>query len=124
MSSITVRLDFPPVELTPNFRTKKRGWVDAVKRSYRYTCYIDARNARDCKTTYPLRAPLKGHATFYVTRGTGPDPDNALASLKSGIDGIADAGVIGNDRDVSWSSEVVRKALKREVVVTISEVLQ
>lgn len=121
MSAITIRLDFPPKELMPNFRTKVPGYVRSVKNRYRYACKVDTLNARDCKTAYPLVGPLVGHAVFTVLRGRGPDTDNALASIKAAIDGVADAGVIANDRDiVSWSAEVV-KGLKREVVLTISE---
>lgn len=121
MSAITIRLDFPPEQLMPNFRTTKAGWVRAVRSKYRNDCRLLARNSKDCKTAYPLVGPLVGHAVFTVLRGRGPDTDNALASIKAAIDGVADAGVIANDRDiVSWSAEVV-KGLKREVVLTISE---
>lgn len=122
MSAITIRLDWPYEQLWPNYKFKKNiHGIAAAKRQYRHDCRYLALNARDCKTAYPLTGPLVGHALFTVTRGRGPDVDNALAALKAGIDGVADAGVIANDRDiVSWSAEVV-KGLKREVVVTLSE---
>lgn len=121
MRSITIHLDFPPKELHPNFRTTKPAWVRAVRSKYRDDCRLLARASRDNRTEYPLKGPLEASAVFYVTRGRGPDVDNALASFKSGLDGVADAGVIANDRDiVSWSTEVV-KGMKREVVLTLRE---
>lgn len=121
MSAITIRLDFPPKELAPNFRTTKPGWVRAIKTKYRDDCRLLTLNARDCKTVYPLTGPLEGSAVFYVTRGRGPDTDNALASLKACIDGIADAGVIANDRDIVVWSVRVEKGVKRCVDVVIRE---
>lgn len=121
MSAITIRLDFPPEQLMPNFRTEKKGWVRAIKTKYRDDCRLLARNAKDCKTVYPLTGPLEASATFYVTRGKGPDVDNALASLKAGIDGIADAGVIANDKDIVVWTARVEKGVKRCVDVLIRE---
>lgn len=77
--------------------------------------------ARDTRTEYPLRAPVEGHLEFRTTALRGYDADNLIAWMKSGIDGVADAGVIANDRDiVSWSVEV-RKHVSREVIVTLRE---
>lgn len=121
MSAITIRLDWPYAELSPNYRGFWRKVAEA-KRIYRQACYVLARNAKDCKTAYPLTAPITAHVVFYIQKGRGPDVDNALASLKSGVDGIQDAGVIANDRDiVSWTAEVT-KGDRREVVLMLSEV--
>lgn len=122
MSAITIRLDWPYEELWPNYRNRKNfHGIAAAKRQYRQDSRYLAQVAKDCKTDYPLTGPLTAHATFYITKGRGPDVDNALASLKAGIDGVADAGVIANDRDIAlWSAEVV-KGMKREVVLTLKE---
>ena len=120
MSAITIRLDWPYEELSPNYRGHWRKVANA-KHVYRTACKVLARSAMDCKTTYPLTPPMDGHLEFITTAMRGYDRDNLIAWMKSGIDGVADAGVIANDRDiVSWSTEVV-KGIKREVVLTLRE---
>ena len=120
MSAITIRLAWPPEELDPNKRPNRWAKADAT-RSYRYASKIDARKAMDCKTEYPLKAPVEALVTFYVTRGRGPDNDNASAMLKAGWDGICDAGILANDRDIVSLQVFVEKGLRREVVVILSE---
>ena len=121
MSAITIRLDWPPRELSPNFRAKHWSIPARAKREYRKACWADARKAKDFSTTYPLTGPLEAHVTFLTNTEQRMDLDNLIASLKAGLDGVADAGVIDNDKDiVSWSSEVV-KCLRREVLLFIKE---
>lgn len=45
-------------------------------------------------------------AVFFVKdkRGTIADADGRISSLKATMDGIADAGVIANDRGFEWKS--------------------
>jgi Holliday junction resolvase RusA-like endonuclease len=38
---------------------------------------------------------------WYAKTATHPDPDNALAMLKPYFDGLADAGVLANDRNLA-----------------------
>ena len=121
MSAITIRLAWPPRELSPNFRSKSWYAKAAAARMYRQACYVDARAAKDCKTEYPLKAPVEALVMFYVTRGRGPDNDNASAMLKAGWDGICDAGILVNDRDIASLQVFVEKGLRREVVVILKE---
>ena len=122
MSAITITLDYPPRELSPNYRPKYRQEVYPIKRAYRLACKVDALNARDCKTEYPLKGPIEAHAVFVVNKGPMPDGDNCLASLKAGIDGVCDAGILKNDRDIaSWSVSVV-KGPKRHVSLLLREI--
>ena len=122
MSAITIRLAWPYKELSPNYSNKKNiHGIAAAKRQYRWDCHVDARGARDCRTEYPLKAPVEATAIFVVPKGPMPDGDNALASIKIAIDGIADAGILANDRDiVSWQVSVER-GVKREVVILLRE---
>src|SRR5688572_9452789 len=100
--SIEIRLDWPPPELKPYSRIHWAA-LAAAKREYRRECRLLARNAMDTRTAYPLSAPVEALVVFTVPKGGMPDTDNALASIKAGIDGICDAGVLANDRDIaSW----------------------
>jgi Holliday junction resolvase RusA-like endonuclease len=121
--SIALTLSFPPRELSPNYRSRHWTQVARAKKAYRTECMVDARNARDCRTEYPLRAPVEAHVVFVVgARDRLPDVDNCLASLKAGIDGVCDAGVITDDRDIaSWHVSVAR-GHKREVSLLLREV--
>lgn len=121
MSAITIRLDWPYEELSPNYHGGNWRKVARYKHVYRVACKVLALSARDGRTEYPLKAPVLGHLTFVTTAMRGYDRDNLIAWMKSGIDGVADAGVIDDDKDiVSWSVEVV-KGLRREVKLMISE---
>jgi Holliday junction resolvase RusA-like endonuclease len=119
MSAITIRLAWPPDALKPNARPNRWEKAAAV-RTYRMASKSWARDARDCRTEYPLKGPIDGLAVFSVPKGNMPDSDNALSSIKAAIDGIADAGVIVNDRDIQWQVSVER-GVKREVVVILKE---
>lgn len=121
MSAITIRLDWPYKELWPNFRTREQYIVREARRIYRKTCFADARIAKDGRTEYPLMGPVEAHAVFYITKGRGPDVDNCVAAAKAAVDGVADAGVIANDKDiVSWTAEV-KKGNRRELVLMLRE---
>lgn len=120
MSAITIRLDWPYEELSPNYRGHWRKVANA-KHVYRTACKVLARAAMDCKTQYPLQGPIEGHLLYITTAMRGYDTDNLIAWIKAGVDGIADAGIVANDKDiVSWSAEVV-KGNRREVVMTLKE---
>lgn len=121
MSAITIRLDWPYEELSPNYRGHWRKVANA-KHVYRHACKVLARAAMDCKTEYPLQAPLRGHLQYVTTAMRGYDSDNLVAWMKAGVDGVADAGIVVNDRDIKdWTTDVV-KGPSRCVVMTLSEV--
>ena len=120
MNAITIRLDWPYDELSPNYRGNWRK-VARYKHVYRVACKVLALSARDGKTTYPLQAPVIGHLQFITTAMRGYDRDNFVAWMKSGIDGVADAGIVENDRDIKdWTTDVVKGA-SRGVVMTLTE---
>lgn len=121
MSAITIRLAWPPKELSPNYRAKHWSGPAAARAAYRWECRVDARNARDCRTEYPLKAPVEATVVFSVPKGNMPDVDNALASIKSGVDGICDAGILANDRDIASWQVSVERGVKREVVLILKE---
>ena len=49
--------------------------------------------------------------TFYFPTGHQRDPDNCLAAMKPGFDGLQDSGLLANDRDLTHMP-VVRKVDK------------
>lgn len=98
---ILVTLPLPPRALSPNGRAhwatvrkhkaaqKKSAWTQAFLAIRAYYGSLAPRWDRArVRTTYYVRDK----------RGMKRDADNALASLKAAFDGIAEAGVVENDR--------------------------
>lgn len=83
---MTIKLPWPPQELSPNARvhwaTKAR-----VAKKYRADCAVLVRLAR--KLPPPIPVPIL--VTFYPPSRRKMDRDNLIASFKSAQDGIADA---------------------------------
>lgn len=64
------------------------------------------------------------HATFYRHRPNDrlADGDGLIAWLKASCDGLADAGVVANDRGLTWlapSQVLGKEAVESKVVLTI-----
>jgi crossover junction endodeoxyribonuclease RusA len=79
----------PPAALSPNGRTFWATKAKAVKQA-RSDAYYAARNAN--AEMWEPTPPLVIHAVIaWPRKGTRRDDDNAKASLKAYIDGIADA---------------------------------
>jgi crossover junction endodeoxyribonuclease RusA len=94
--NFTVKMPWPQKELSPNWRghwTK----LGKTKAAYRQACYVTAKSDGVTKT-----AAKAAHLTitFYPPDKRGRDLDNMLASIKSGLDGLADA--MGMD-DRHWT---------------------
>ncbi|WP_257556448.1 hypothetical protein [Sphingobium sp. CFD-2] len=91
--SNSVRLPWPPKELSPNSRAHWRT-VNKAKKSMRTSAHILALEAK-------LRAPADGdiviHLTMHPPVRRGHDRDNSLARCKALLDGVADALRV-NDR--------------------------
>lgn len=104
---MTITLPLPPKALSPNARVHWAAKARAV-RGYRARAMVMARRAG--------RPHGWGEATvritWYAKTRTHPDPDNALASLKAGIDGITEAGVLADDRALRY--EPIAFAVDRE----------
>lgn len=96
MSNV-VRLPWPPSQLSPNARTDRRA-VSGVRRKYRETCGWEAKLAK-------LKPGAHVALKFCPPDRKRRDLDNMLASLKSGLDGVA--GAIGQD-DSEWSLSLER----------------
>jgi len=100
-------LPWPPTALSPNVRTH---WAKKAKakKAYREACAWTAK----LHGAGPIKADrLRLTLEFVPPSRRAFDLDNALASIKSGLDGLAD--VLGVD-DSRWSL-TIRKALDGEI---------
>lgn len=118
---IAVRLPLPPEALSPNWGSwgKRRFIRSKAIKSYR------SRAADEAKVAM-LRAGMRGCFRQAVVQifawyalGRRRDKDNLIASLKSGFDGLADAGVVANDADMTYLPPVMAKGKKPSILLVI-----
>ena len=119
MTSITIILPIPARKLSPNARVH---WAEKAKltraaRKAAYFAALEALNLRKPPGWSKARLDVKA---FFKTRNF-PDPDNLTASMKSSIDGIADAGIILDDKSL-WPERPVfeKDASNPRVELTIT----
>lgn len=111
--SNTVILPWPPKELSPN---AKLHWAKKAKftKGYRHTAWALALEA---KVTCNKDEKVEMEITFYPPDKRHRDYDNMVASIKAGLDGLADALQV-NDRlfrpTFKFSDEI-----KGQVAITI-----
>ena len=94
--SITITLPLPSRKLSPNARVH---WAEKAKltRAARKVAHLAALEALNLRRPPGwLKARLEVKAFFKTNRSR--DADNFMASLKSVCDGIADSGIIANDK--------------------------
>lgn len=89
MQPLTIRLPWPNKVLSPNARAHWRQ-VARAKKSARYSAMMLTREALG-RAEKPAGSPLSVSLTFQPPDLRGRDQDNAQASLKAALDGIADA---------------------------------
>lgn len=93
----TITLPWPPRQLSPNARHAHWSTLARAKRRYRSTCAVLA-HFQGART---IDAPeLSVSLTFCPPDRRARDMDNCIASLKSGLDGLAD--ILGVD-DSRWT---------------------
>ncbi len=106
VDSITVVVPLPHAHLSPNARKHWGARSGKIKKSRENAC-LCAKEALGRHTP-----PGWEYATLEVrwySKRRCPDPDNAIAMLKSSIDGLADAGIFVNDSRLRIESvQVVR----------------
>jgi len=98
MSSITITIPIPHRALSPNARTHwatKAKKVKAARRAASVLCVATVGHG------HMLWPNAISTVVWYAKTATHPDPDNALAMLKPYFDGMADAGVLANDRNLA-----------------------
>lgn len=109
-----LELPWPPRQLSPNAR---QHWATLAKakKAYRARCAAIGRQAGG-RALVAGRERLAVHLSFFPPNRRGRDWDNLLASMKSGLDGLADAlGV--NDSRWRLSMEIVDEPVRNGVVV-------
>ena len=114
---IEISLPWPMRDLSPNVRTH---WtkLSKARATYRQACRIEAQKQGLKKID---AESLHLDITFYPPSLRQYDLDNCLASIKSGLDGIADA--CGVD-DSTWSL-TIRKSKKQiggivKIIINVS----
>jgi len=124
-ASYTFSVPLPPKACSPNSRPHWAARAKAVKgqrTAARWAAIIAL------EMTCPRWQSVTIQATFYKSsrRAKVLDVDNAIASLKGLCDGIADSGMILNDRGITWLP--IRQVLgdaaggRNEVEITITKV--
>jgi crossover junction endodeoxyribonuclease RusA len=122
MTEIVIDLPLPPRELSPNARVHPLQRAHNARRWRCMTCYV----ARGALVEAGLVAPRwkRAHVqyTWRSSRGPLPDPDNVIARCKAVLDGLVDAELLADDREVSVAARVERgKPCLIVTVVPITE---
>lgn len=111
-----VILPWPPKELSPNARNH---WAKTAKfkKSYRQICWALALEAKIRVSTTGEEPILLG-VTFFPPDRRHRDDDNMIASLKAGLDGLADALKVNDRRfKCTWEfSNEIKGQVKVEVL--------
>lgn len=99
-TALTVVLPLPHKALSPNSRGHWAVKAKAVKKAradaYAATIAVMREGGpRGFMIVPPAKANVR--ATFYKRTKAHADTDNAAASLKAYLDGMADAGIVAND---------------------------
>lgn len=98
MTSITIVFPLPDRALSPNARVHWAKKAKLAKHLRTASHYLTT--AAIAMYGYPSQPNWKQatyKARFYFQTARTRDADNAIASLKSALDGVADAGLIIND---------------------------
>jgi crossover junction endodeoxyribonuclease RusA len=115
-----VVLPWPPRELSPNHRHAHWSQLARAKKRYRAACALISRAQGAGRVEWPEMAVS---LTFVPPDKRRRDWDNLVASIKAGLDGLAD--VLGVD-DSRWTvtSRIAHGETKRggEVRVEVREV--
>jgi len=110
-------LPWPQRVLSPNARCH---WAVKARsaKAYRYECFVLAGLA---KLRVDWDGPIHLHIGFYPPSNRGRDLDNCIASIKNGLDGLADALKV-NDSRFHISAVLGLKRAGGEVIVAIGKV--
>ena len=99
--ALILTLPWPPKELSPNAR-HHWGALSRAKKAYRAACAWTAKEQGARKVEADA---LAVRITFVPPDRRARDTDNMLASIKAGLDGLAD--VLGVD-DSRWTLTIAR----------------
>jgi len=120
MTSVTITLPLPPEALKPNARPHWSRKARAAK-AYRKRAWASTLAATGAGLPERWRRASVQVVAFFPT-ARHPDPDNLIASLKAAFDGIADAGLIANDKELWPLRPVIGKdKANPRIELTISQ---
>lgn len=116
MDELVLIVPMPPRGIRPNSRYRSWRAYGATAKKYKNLCGMMALASM---SEVPEWKKASVRPTFYFKTDRGRDDDNLIASLKHAIDGIVAAGVMVNDKGLSWGKlrKVVDKKIKDEYVV-------
>ena len=120
MNSITIVIQLPPHAVKPNARSHWRVKAKAVKRYRRdaWGAVVVALKGAQA----PMWLKAKAHISAFYPTLQRPDPDNLVSSLKAVFDGLADAGIVANDRDLWPERPTISKDKNNpRIEITITE---
>ncbi len=119
MTSLTITIPLPPKEVRNNARVHWAKKARAV-RAYRMQSKLASKQAHGGK--YPLWQKAKVHITAYFPTARHLDPTNLIDALKPAFDGLQDAGVIENDKEL-WPERpvIVTRDSNPRVELTVTE---
>lgn len=123
MTSVTIIIPLPPEALKPNARAHWARKARAVK-AYRKQAWAATMAATDRRRAMtPERwAKASVRVVAFYPSARHPDPDNLIASLKAAFDGIADAGLIADDKGL-WPERpaILKDKQNPRIELTISQ---
>lgn len=100
-----VTVPIPPRGLSPNSRVHWSRKATLTKK-YRTECFLAASYAVNHGPEAMKPRPEWESATIWIfwfhRTKNRPDPDNAKATLKAAIDAIVDAGILADDKHVTY----------------------
>lgn len=104
---MTITLPLPPKPLMPNWRSRVHWARTNALKAYRNVAWGRALEALGGKHKAPQWARATTQATFYLKVRREHDADNLAASLKAAWDGLADAGLVTNDKGFTHLPPIV-----------------
>lgn len=118
-AQIIITVPLPPKACDPNARFHWAAKAKGVKACRLRACLLAAEALKGKRPAW-AKASVQVQAFFPTARF--PDPDNLIARLKATFDGIADAGVVANDKGL-WPErpEIAKDKANPRVVLTITE---
>lgn len=119
-----IDLPLPHKVLHPNGRTRNHRWKAVVVAKARGDAKLAGIAARyDAHQRHPFKRATFS-ATFYVHHHQGMDEDGLVAWIKPYRDGLADAGIVENDRGFTNGPHVLVKGDKHPRVEIVIEEIQ
>lgn len=103
ISHLLFDLPIPPKGLHPNGRPHAREKTRLVREYRGAVCTIATSVIRNMDLAEPLLKAAVIKPGFMLPKGAKrSDPDNCIAWIKAAVDGLADAKVLANDREVVY----------------------